>query len=306
MTSLRGYEFFTDENTGERLSLRLSTGETSPIITFEAPMGSILLTPEAQESYKQRQAEEYSNAVTRFYKKDRQFYFAVRDEDYHNIDAATMARLIYLATYLGYDGILCRYHTEDKITRRDLPDILHLTGAPTSQFWKAVKGKYVFEDEGKQLHLSHDFFHRGKLMENTDKQYQQFYIDAVRELYLKTPARQHKHLGYIFQMLPFINVEYNVLCHNPDEKDMTKIQFMTPEQFCDAIGYDKDQKWRLMDVYEKITFPTKEEGEQAFCNFVSNSRRFPDDRTKIVVNPYVLYHGHHWDKVQLIGEFCRR
>lgn len=303
--SLRGYEFFSDESTGELLVLHKATGNIQPADHYVVPPGSRILTPDDQARYYAKKEKETAEAETHFYKKGRKFFFAARDKDFHDIDAATMARLVYLGTFLGFDGTLKCYHTANPITRRDLPDILQLTKGPASQFWTAVKGTYIHEEENGQLSLSPDFFRRGTIRNDGGRSYQQFFIDAVRELYLKTPSRQHRHLGYIFQMLPYISIEYNVLCHNPEEEDMTKIQFMTVEEFCAAIGYSSNQQSRLMDLYAGITFPTGSEGEQVFCSFVSGNRKQPDHLRKIVVNPYVLYKGKHWREVQILGEFCK-
>lgn len=72
----------------------------------------------------------------------------------------------------------------------------------------------------------------------------------MRKLYIMVQPSQHKHLGYLFKMLPYVNLEYNVLCHNPLESNLDDIQLMTVSEFCGAIGYDISNWHRLNKIYK--------------------------------------------------------
>ena len=97
------------------------------------------------------------------------------------------------------------------MNRVDLPGVLGLSKRHTVNFWKEVNSQYVSEDEGGYLVLNDDVFKRGRLKRKQSIPYQQFYIDGVRKLYKAASVSQHKQLGYLFSMLPYISEEYNLL-----------------------------------------------------------------------------------------------
>lgn len=144
-----------------------------------------------------------------------------------------------------------------------------------------------------------DFSCRGKLPYGG--RYQQIFVSSVQELYRKTRPQQHRYLGYVFQMLPYINIEYNILCTNPTEENLDLISHITLDDFCAAIGYSKNQRARLMRVYASITFSVDRKQEQ-FCAFVTPGADL--GRTKIFVNPHILYHGKQDVQTQILGKLC--
>ena len=67
-------------------------------------------------------------------------------------------------------------------------------------------------------------------------------------------------------MMPYVNVQWNIVCHNPLEDHLEMIEPMTLGEFCDVIGYDRTHAQRLLDNYRKITFNWKGK-QQYFCTF---------------------------------------
>ena len=223
------------------------------------------------------------------------------DSEYDDIDSATMARLIYLATYLDYDGRLVRNRNKEQITLNDLGKVMNLSNTTTWDFLKRVSGKYVEVDEDGKLSMNRDFFMKGKISPCVDR-FQQFYIMSVRDLYHRTNSRRHKMLGNVFRLLQYVNIEYNAICHNPLEAELDKIQFLTLNEFCEAVGFDTDDRHRhrLVNTYKKIRFVIDGK-EEVFCSFVTSGADL--DTAKIYINPNVLYKGHRWDEVKILGKF---
>lgn len=267
-------------------------------------MGSITYSPKDQKAYRKRKAEEEKRRLQgeqrRFWRKNAgQFYFASTESHYKNLRPATMVRLVYLATYIGYTGKL--QLTERSPMKRDsLQKILCVSKSETYRFWGEVKDQYVFECDDGQLSMSDDFFFRGKL--SYGRHYQQLYIAAIRKLYQQTTPTKHKYLGYVFQMLPFINVEFNILCHNPDEKDLDNVNPLTIDEFCKTVGYSSANRARLLQEYAGITFLAGAQRE-CFCSFVTNGGNI--GKARMFVNPHIIYHGSNGDNVQLLGKFCK-
>ena len=300
VTPPSSYDFVTAEDTGETLAVNLRTGEAVPAKRLTVPEGSIVRTPDQQRFLKEYYAEKNEEAFTRRRTKGRKFFFTAQQDDrFSDVAPAHMARLVYLATYLNYDGLLCHYNADKPVTRAELPRLLCISKTPTEQFYKAVVGKYIMERDGK-LYMPRDFCFRGSLPED-DAPYMRVFIDAIRELYRKTKPSQHKWLGYVFRLLPYVNREYNALCHNPGETDLHKLDWISLDELCALCGYDRKHRYRILKIYRDLTFRT-ERGEEVFCSFVTEGGDW--DTAKIYVNPNVLYKGHRWNKVEILGEFC--
>ena len=100
-----------------------------------------------------------------------------------------------------------------------------------------------------------------------------------------------------FKMLPYISIEYNILCWNPTETELDKVEPMSFADFAKQIGYDSTHTSRLLAAYNKITFEV--EGiRQLFCNVTFNPEY-------VIINPRVIYEGTQWEKVEILGVFCK-
>lgn len=280
-----------------------NTGEVIDTVKVTVDVGSIIYSPEQQKRYRERKQQEAEWLLKQEELKHRRnnspkFCFITAEEQENSVPPATMARLVYLATFLDYEGNL-KMNLHKKMKRSDLETVLRLKKSETYNFWNEVKNTYVFENEHGFLCMCSDFSCKGKLPYKG--RYQQVFVNSVQELYCKTSATQHKYLGYVFQMLPFVNVEYNILCSNPIEEELDLIEPITIDGFCSAIGYSKDQRTRLMRVYSNITFCIDGTQEQ-FCAFVTQGADI--GRTKIFVNPHILYHGKKNIQTQILGKLC--
>lgn len=281
------------------------TGEVVETVTFALPSGSIAYTPQQQEEYKKRKLLEQEKVIRRQIKNELgNFYFAYSEKRYSDISPQTMVRLVYIATYLRYVTNQLFLSERTPLNKAGLFEIMNLSRKTFYRFWDEVKDVYLFEDENGVLSLSDDFY-RGDLagyfyQNDGKKSFQQLYIEALRKLYLETPAIKHGYLGYVFQMLPYINWEYNILCWNPDETDIEKIALMTLDEWCGLIGYDKSQRSRLMKTYAQLIFKWKDK-RQRFCSFVSGD--YKNGNIRIFINPHILYRGSNWCKVEILGAF---
>lgn len=187
--------------------------------------------------------------------------------------------------------------------KSDLPEVMGMSATTAFRFFKEVSPKYLQVDKNGNLSLSEQIFKRGQLGKGTESRaFQKIYIDMVRELYKGTPLSNHKELGYIFAMLPFVNIEYNVLCKNPYETDISNIEMMTVREFCEAIGHSFSTVERLRETYSKIGFYVDGEVEQ-FCKFVSDGNDL--DNAWIFVNPHVIYSGTDPEQVKTLGALCK-
>lgn len=294
----QGYDLITNSQTGERLAIQRSTGEALSWDYMPVIHGSIVYTPEQQEAYEKRKKRK--DRLARLGK----FFFLDTQNGFESIGPATAARVVYLGTFLKY-GTDNLYRTRGtQMKKEDLPKILGVSEATAFRFLKEVSPQYVQVDDAGCLHLDSQTFLYGAMdIDSKPALYRKIYVDKVRELYKGTPTTKHKELGYIFSLLPYINMEYNILCKDIFEKDISEIEPLTLREFCQIIGHSFDTVQRLLNTYANIKVLVNGL-EEPFCAFVYDGANIGD--AQIYVNPHVLYNGSDPEQVELLGTFWHK
>lgn len=84
------------------------------------------------------------------------------------------------------------------------------------------------ENQDGTFTINKHYFRRGKIRTKCDD-YKFMYMRnlGIRELYEKSTVREHSRLAYLFMMIPFVHMKYNILCHNPLEEDFDKLELMS-------------------------------------------------------------------------------
>lgn len=303
MNNLKGYTYITDSS-GETMVVQRSTGEVVDAVWTCVPVGSRIYTPESLDARNEYLRLKENNELRRTSNKELgNFFFVPHDEDFKDLTPQTVTRLIFLNTFINYDNNKLMLTERTPMKRKDLSDVLGVSKAVITKFWKEVAPKYVTEREDGLIFTNTEVFIKRKLSHQRKYvPYEKFYIDGIRTLYKATEVSNHKHLGYVFKMLPFINLEYNVLCKNPEEKELEKIEFLSLSEFCGAIGYDISQLNRLLGIYKTLKFDVKENKEK-FCAFTYDGINRKSAR--IFINPHILYNGTNYSRVKVLGAFCR-
>ncbi len=256
-----------------------------------------MFTPEQQiayRTYQKRQKEKY--LVERYQYllsegRPEHFIFMAVNRKY-DISPETLARLVYLSTFLKYNhnGVLA--YKRKPIKQKDLPAILGVSTDTVKKFLSESQ-EYLTVLDDKTIQLNNRCFIRGSLSK-ANNTYIKIYIHAMRKLYEQTKTTHHRYLGYIFKVLPYINIKYNILCWNPGETDLEEIDPITHTQFCKLIGYSETHSSILQKAYSKISFKCESDDESIsvesdFCKFISNRSTLHTNGSRIYVNPFVMY-----------------
>lgn len=303
---MRGYDYFDDKLTGQRLAVSLSTGEVTRALVMEVPEGTICYTPEQQDAYKKRkQLEEERHmkaAMLAMQNNDLgRFYFVSTEREFDGISPSTLARLIYLCTFLRYGESVLYLTRRTPMYERDLTEVLRLSRNTITAFLNEAS-KYLFVLDDGRLCVEANTFCKGALHKGKHNSFQKVYVDTVRTLYRATPSNKHRYLGYIFLMLQYVNIEHNILCYNPEETDLKSVRAITLLDFCHAINYDVNHAARLRNEYAKISFVINGKSEQ-FCSFVFDGGN--PNNSKIYINPHIIYSGSDYAHVEILGAFCK-
>lgn len=215
-----------------------------------------------------------------------------------NISAATLGRLTMLATFINYDNKLML--TERKPMRKKFfPAVLNLSESAAKKFIAEIKGKYLIE-KSNGLYLSKEYY-KGENQKFKRDAKTKLFIDTVQSMYYHMKPSKHKFFGMIIQLVPYINTEYNILCSNPDEKNIDNIKPLKITKLCELLNYDKTHTIKLIDNITGLLF--EDDGfEQSLCSIAqfNNSGR---TNYRIFVNPRIIYNGSDFNKVEVLCTF---
>ena len=234
------------------------------------------------------------------------------------IKSATITRLIYLATFLNYDGVLVDDEIKDKtspshpaMTKQEISKKLNLATRTAQHFFEEVEANGILTETNGKWRLSSKYFFKGKVdKDDVMSQAQQniyiirAYKTAIRSLYRQATVSSHSTLGYLFQIIPFVNRAYNIVCFNPRERDFDKIVPMTVGEFADILGYDRSNASRL---YHILRYPHCKTSNGSFrmIRYVSGEE-WGKEYFYMFVNPRIYYAGSNWSKVEALGVFDNR
>lgn len=300
------YNLDFDPN-GNPLLIDPATGEVTQGFYYPIFDGDQVIT-QAQQKARREYVESLKRAAGRrtAAKELGPHFFILGNQRFDDLRPQTAARLVYLETYGAYSddsGNRLKLSSKTNMKRDDLKKVLRLGRDAVNDFWNEVNPRYLIEDENGLI-LNSEFFIKGQLPSGRSETYYRAYIRGVRKLYEGTPKSRHKHLGYFFELLPYINVEFNTLCFNPLEADADKIEHMTVDEFCEMIGYNANRRDRLLGIYKELKFEVTVNGEPRMERFVSiTGDGLTKGDSKIYINPHVLYSGSDYKQVAILGSF---
>lgn len=295
---------------GKQFKVNTSTGEVTEMISLLVPIGTTYKTP-----HQQKAAREWAKMKKRIAEKEHykklvgkelgHFYWIMADDVFSDLQPQTVAKLVMLCTYLYYDDMF-RKSTKTTIKKTDLQQILNISKKATYDFWREVKDRYITERDGDLFISEQANIFRGRLPKAQEPEithYQKAYISAIRRLYRATSIRKHKQLGYVFKLLPYINLEYNIFCKDPFIKDIDDIMPLSVVDLCNLIGYNVSQSARLLKDLQALTFEINHRQEY-LISYVDNGGNTPQNKM-VFVNPHILYNGSDFQKVEVLGAFCK-
>lgn len=225
-----------------------------------------------------------------------------------DIERANITRLIYLSTYLNYntssENLLIRYTKNKKIVpldRKQMRKILKLEERTFYNFLKNVKDNNLIYEVDEKFYMNPEYFTKGEVEFNT-KEYTRIYINTTRLLYESVTLSKHKQLSYIYQLIPFIHYESNVLVKNPDEVDINEIEKMNLIEICELLKIDKTNRTRLKK--ELLKFNIEMDGEKYYFLKYIRVEGDKDISDYFIVNPSVIWKGHNIEIVKKIMGVC--
>ena len=273
------------------------------IETGEALLNVTVTTERDRQNYKKileaKQKYEFQGAeIQKQYKKYGSFVWLLYNAGQVldlGIQPDELTKLIYISTYMGYNNRLM-VSEDESMTKKQMREILRVSEDTFHKFYISLTNAGILsEDVDKCLYLNTSIFKRGTIkdVKDIDCNRTRLYIKSIRSLYMQAKISEHKLLSYLFQAIPFVNVNYNILCFNPLENDLQKVKPMIMKDFCIIIGYSQDNDRRLKTKLKGLRLQ-----QLPVFSFVDNA-----DGLFCYINPNVYYAGNKWEEVKVLGRF---
>lgn len=227
-----------------------------------------------------------------------------------DIDRANISRLIYLSTFIDYndrqENLLIKYGQNKSIkaiTRADIKKLLNLGDTAFKSFMADMKKNNLLYESDKKFYISNEYFSKGECKFNK-KEYTRIYIDTTRFLYENCTSRQHKQLSYAFQLIPLAQFETNILCSNPSELDLHKLEKLGLKDICKFLGLSTEKA--PMNKFEKDLYKLQIEVDGQKHYMFKRVIVKGGDGTKdyFVINPQISWGGRDIEKVKETIQIC--
>jgi hypothetical protein len=188
------------------------------------------------------------------------------------IDDKHCGHLLYLQTFINYDGVLVKPNRDKTpMTKHDIQDVLGLQKTSFSEFFKAMIGnEIIFAEPNGHYRINPLYHFRG----TTDNSYViKSFTAKVRALY--SPRNANK-LGFIYKLLPLVHLETNTVCSNPFEPNVENIVQLSKKDIANITGVSEKTVYtylRKMKLGDEFVFAEIRRG---------NTRYYK-------LNPFIFY-----------------
>ena len=211
------------------------------------------------------------------------WYSEILKED---CNMAYMVRLLYMASYINYDNSMI-FDNGKKIKKKDLETILRLSQRETYNTisYLLEKNFIVIDKKTKNVAIDESCIKKGAVDIQKDKikdlGIARVFNEGIRRLYENFPVNSHKLLGWFIKILPYLSVDYNIVCKNVNESDMELIEPLSWKELRVILNDNEVTFSRNKNRLLKLTV----KGECLVGEIKLKSK------TLIIINPNLFYKG---------------
>lgn len=192
---------------------------------------------------------------------------------------ANLTRLMVLIVGCNIDGQI--YY------KTDVEKNLNLPHSTSFKFLNELINLKLIHIKNDIVHINQKWFSKGKI--KTKDNFIRLYRNFTQELYDNAESTsEHKTLSYIFKMIPYVNRQTNILCHNQTEQNLDRIIPMKFNKFCEIVGYDKTHADRLRKKLSTL----RVHGELVIAFYDDLDELNPTGKYA-VINPHLFFGGEH-------------
>lgn len=235
-------------------------------------------------------AETLGGYVHVFYVKDELLYNKL------NLNPADVSRFLYLATYISYNykdkNLLVKKEKGllKPMTQKDIMEVMNLGKTTFFSFIKEMKSKELIIEKNNKFYVNEKYISKGKI-ENTKDRYIRLYIDTTRHLYEHCTSTKHRQLGYVLQLLPYVDFDTNHILINNEKAEIRDIMKL--------LGLSTNNK-QSINKFKKalLNFTINYQGNEYYLFGAHTFEYGKEFRTYFVINPLVLFAGNNIECMQ--------
>lgn len=237
------------------------------------------------------------------------FVFAVMNNAglfLEGLSPANATRLCALSTYQEQTGLISRgFVGEPACSKDDIADILKIGKTTFYNFWSEAYNKYIFDGDNNDYYIGNPVSNKtGKFTRKHGVVYSKYrvltfgslprgwfykmnkiYKSQFRSLYTRSTPADHKKIGHIIHMLPYLNQNWNAMCRDTTVEDVRNIDYLQQSDFCKLAGINFAHSSSLLSSLSDLTFEYKNKDEQFISTIKSGHENI------IVVNKKIIYSG---------------
>lgn len=170
-----------------------------------------------------------------------------------SLDEKYCGYLLVLQCYADYKdkgGLLVKSSKSLKpMERKDIQKALGLKERAFIDFFKAMTENQIILKTKNGFKINEKYHWKGNAKV---KHFIKSYTKNLKDLYKSVNA---KDLGFVYKLLPYVHYETNLLCHNPNEKEISLIEPFNKADLAKVTGisaktaYNKLKRLKLDNMY---------------------------------------------------------
>ena len=244
----------------------------------------------------------------RFNRKLGGFYFMVYSNnkalfsEIPEVKNEDLPKLLYLASYMDYENRhgnkVCKVIGGNKkvpMPKREVFKLIRFADSTKAKNWFLKMEKlgllYIYDDS---VELNEKYFIKG--CTGTEYKYSRDYINTIRGLYTNCDLRKHRQIGLILRLLPYMNINSNILC-STSEDEIHKLDRYEIAEILD-VKDDKRNLSKMIRTLLNLKVDFENYKLQVFKLVKVYDTNFVEEY--FVVNPILAYKGDDYYKMQEI------
>jgi hypothetical protein len=196
-----------------------------------------------------------------------------------------LPKIIYLASFVDINNCICydgkwvaKCRKSIPMQKQDIQKVLSISKPTFRTFMNEVSELNILTQREEAYYLADDLFRfcNSRNVDRKKVRMVKVFRHAVRDVYSNIDSRSAKNLSHLFRLIPFVNMKYNILCHNPWEQFLDAIIPLDECDICKIARLTNGNRKRLIDSLLFLDFADKQGTKRKIV--ISSERGF-------VVNP---------------------
>lgn len=211
------------------------------------------------------------------------------------------SRLLRLACEMEYDTgrlVDLKSKPHKSLTEQQIIDLLKISESDWKKSRKYLVDNGLLRYEGrgknKEFYLNTDICLKGELpMKKIDTKnlgVSRVFTHAYRYMYDNLEKKERNTLFYLARLLPYVNIQFNIICSNPFEEDIDKIEPLSTREISEIMGVEPEHFSTVMKKLTKL----KINENYALCKIVVG------EKSKYIMNSALFYQGNNRDSLKVI------